>query len=427
MHPPSPLPATHPPSLLPATHRQFFLDWVRIIGFFVLILYHVGMVYVSWDYHVKSSVAVTALEPLMQMSSPWRLGLLFLISGAACGWMLQKSGPGRFVRQRSVRLLPPLLFGMALIVPPQAYVEVVEKLGYQGSFMDFMQLYYRAYQGFCRDGHCLDLPTWNHLWFVAYLWAYALVLAAIVWLVGKRFAQWSEKLAGWLQGWKIIAVPVLVLWLARILLASQFPQTHDLVSDWYNHAQYSFLFVLGAMVAAQPRFWQQLDDVRWFSLATAFGCWATLVVYYHLPDSAFAPSHVEYWRYLLRMVYASLQWCAPAAACGFAHRHLQFDSAKRRYLTEAVFPVYILHQTFIVVLEHFIKLCKLEQGTEALVLIVLTLTLSYGGYELVRRVRVLRPLFGLAPMPDDKSPLTPLLQRGEYKGRDITGVGTNAR
>lgn len=394
----------HPPSPLPATSRQFFLDWVRIIAFFLLILYHVGMVYVSWDYHVKSSIAVTAIEPLMQLSSPWRLGLLFLISGAACGWMLQKSGPGRLVRQRSVRLLPPLLFGMALIVPPQAWVEVVEKLGYQGSFVDFMKLYYHAYHGFCKDGHCLDLPTWNHLWFVAYLWVYALVLAAIVWLAGNRFGLWSQKLAGWLQGGKIIIVPVLVLGVARILLFSQFPQTHDLVTDWYNHAQYGFLFVLGALLAPQPRFWQQLDDVRWFCLATAFGCWAALVVYYHLPDGTIAPDQVEFWRHLQRMVYALLQWCATGAACGFAHRHLQFDSAHRRYLAQAVFPVYILHQTLIVVLEHFIKPCKLEPGMEALVLILLTLTLSFGGFELVRRVRVLRPLFGLAPLPQTSLP-----------------------
>ena len=37
-----------------------------------------------------------------------------------------------------------------------------------------------------------------------------------------------------------------------------------------------------------------------------------------------------------------------AAAVGFAHRHLNVDGAARRWLTEAVFPVYVLHQTLIV-------------------------------------------------------------------------------
>ena len=63
--------------------RLFFLDWIRIFAFFVLIFYHVGMYYVSWGWHVKSPYASDTIEPLMMMSAPWRLGLLFMISGVA--------------------------------------------------------------------------------------------------------------------------------------------------------------------------------------------------------------------------------------------------------------------------------------------------------------------------------------------------------
>ena len=34
--------------------RRYDLDWVRIGAFMLLILYHVGMYYVTWDWHVKS-------------------------------------------------------------------------------------------------------------------------------------------------------------------------------------------------------------------------------------------------------------------------------------------------------------------------------------------------------------------------------------
>jgi hypothetical protein len=69
----------------------------------------------------------------------------------------------------------PLIFGMFVIVPPQAYFEVVEKVAYQGSYGEFMRLYVQGYHGFCRGNDCLRLPTWNHLWFVAYLWAYTMM------------------------------------------------------------------------------------------------------------------------------------------------------------------------------------------------------------------------------------------------------------
>ena len=36
------------------SQRLFFLDWLRIGAFALLVLYHVGMYYVSWSWHVKS-------------------------------------------------------------------------------------------------------------------------------------------------------------------------------------------------------------------------------------------------------------------------------------------------------------------------------------------------------------------------------------
>lgn len=97
----------------------------------------------------------------------------------------------------------------------------------------------------------------------------------------------------------------------------------------------------------------------------------------------------------MRIVYALCAWCAMVAACGFAHRHLNHDSANRRYLTEAVFPVYIVHQTLIVAMAHLLKPAKLAPGIEGLILVVLTFCFSFAIFELVRRVALLRPLFGL--------------------------------
>jgi hypothetical protein len=114
-----------------------------------------------------------------------------------------------------------------------------------------------------------------------------------------------------------------------------------------------------------------------------------------LPDNE---KSVEQLGMLLPLISANiavLAWCAICAAIGFAHRHLQRDNAARRYLTEAVFPVYIAHQTLIVVLAHSLKPLKLAPGLEAVLLIVMTTCLSFALFELVRRVPLLRPLFGL--------------------------------
>ena len=88
--------------------RVFFLDWLRILCFALLVPYHVGMYYVSWDWHVKSAVAGSAIEPLMMLSSPWRLSLLFLVSGVATAFLFAKR-PAGFLGGRSWRLLVPLV------------------------------------------------------------------------------------------------------------------------------------------------------------------------------------------------------------------------------------------------------------------------------------------------------------------------------
>ena len=379
----------------PASSRLHFLDWVRILAFMLLILYHVGMYYVSWDWHVKSPHASDAIEPLMMLSSPWRLGLLFLISGVASSFMLSKMKAARFMGQRSVRLLVPLVFGMFVIVPPQAYFEVIEKVAYQGSYLDFMRLYVSGYGGFCRKTDCLDMPTWNHLWFVAYLWAYTLLLGAIVLLAGQRFEALSKTVASWLTGWKLIVLPVALLGLARIMLLSKFPTTHDLINDWYNHAQYLGLFLLGAMLARQAGVWQRMEAIRWASLGIALACWAAVIIWLSLPESTTMLPNFNYFRMAMRVVYTLCAWCAIVAVCGFAHRHLNFDNAGRRYLSQAVFPVYIVHQTLIVSMAHLIKPADVAPAAEGLVLVVLTLCFSFGIVEVVKRVGVLRPLFGL--------------------------------
>src|SRR4029077_15497829 len=48
-----------------AGDRRVDLDWVRIGAFGLLILYHVGMFYVPWSWHIKSVHSIAALEPLM--------------------------------------------------------------------------------------------------------------------------------------------------------------------------------------------------------------------------------------------------------------------------------------------------------------------------------------------------------------------------
>ena len=104
--------------------RHYGLDWLRIGAFGLLIFYHIGMVFVPWDYHVKLAADDWVVVPMLATNA-WRLMLLFVVSGyASRALMIRSDGLAAFARNRSVRLLVPLAFGIAVIVPPQVWAYI---------------------------------------------------------------------------------------------------------------------------------------------------------------------------------------------------------------------------------------------------------------------------------------------------------------
>jgi surface polysaccharide O-acyltransferase-like enzyme len=393
------------------TERRIDLDWLRILAFGVLILYHVGMYYVTWNWHVKSPFASHAIEPLMLLSSPWRLCLLFFVSGCATAFLHSKSAPG-FVLSRTQRLLIPLAFGLWVIVPPQSWAEVTEAVGYHDGYLHFMRLYAAGHSGFCRED-CLRIPTWNHLWFVAYLWCYTM-LAALAWAVlsSARIERLGAALGRRLNGPWLLVLPAAWLAAIRVALVARFPDTHALVDDWFEHATYFSVFALGVLLARETAVWEALRRQRWIALTLALASYAAVTAYFTWYD-AIAPSQAL--REAQRVVYALNQWTAIAAALGFARQWKPADSTARRYLTEAIFPFYIVHQTAIVLLAHFAKPLGLRPLVEGPLLVAATVAICFASFEIVRRVACLRPLFGLAPQAARSS--TVVLPAGAMPGR----------
>jgi glucan biosynthesis protein C len=68
--------------------RKYFLDWLRVGAFALLIVFHIGMLYVSWPYNLKSPRLYPAIEPLMIAIGAWRLALVFLISGVGSHYLI---------------------------------------------------------------------------------------------------------------------------------------------------------------------------------------------------------------------------------------------------------------------------------------------------------------------------------------------------
>jgi surface polysaccharide O-acyltransferase-like enzyme len=393
------------------TDRRYDLDWLRIIAFGLLILYHCGMFYVTWDWHVKSSRASDAIEPLMMLTSPWRLTLLFLISGAATRFMADKMSAWKLTGSRMGRLWPPLLLAVFVIVPPQSYYEIVEAIQalppaqaaqYPLALDNFYVKYVTASGNWCDADGCLTTPTYNHAWFVAYLILYTLALVPLLPLLRR-----IPKAAGALiAGPFFIITPWLVMAGLRITLLPIFGESHDFREDWYLHALYFGVFLFGFAIAKHQPFFDRCTQLRWTALAIALISWAALIVYFNLHPEGVDPP--DWLRAIMRGVRELDAWCAIVAAIGFAHRHLKgADGPARRMLTQAIFPFYLIHQTIIVVAGHHLDALRLPLWLEAPLLIATTALGCWLFFDLGRRVPWLRVWIGLPSKPARETPILP--------------------
>jgi len=363
--------------------RLHHLDWLRVVAFGLLIFYHTGMLYVTWPYHVKSPRIVAAVEWPMVLANPWRLALLFFISGVASRFLLGKLGPGRFARDRVGRLLPALLFGMLVVVPPQAFFELTTRGRFAGGYLAFWAGHYLVADRTLGT----IVPTWNHLWFLVYLLAYCLAFAALA--------------AGW-RARRPIACPALVLllapgaWLAAAnVLASEWrPDTHAFLGDWAGHLRWIGLFAAGLFAARSDGFWRAVRGRRHPLAAAAF---LLAAVFVGLRAALQAGWVGDRWDGpLYAAASGAFGWTAILAILGLASEHLNRPSRALSYLNVAILPVYMLHQTVLIALAVALFPRRLPLGIEATLVVAGTLATCVLLYEVaIRRLAVLRFCFGL--------------------------------
>ncbi|MEM9981986.1 MAG: acyltransferase family protein, partial [Bacteroidota bacterium] len=233
--------------------RRHDLDWMRIGAFTLLIFYHIGMYYVPWDFHVKNEPTYTWLEIPMLFINQWRLPLLFLIAGMGAHFSLVRRTGLQFISERFVRLLVPLAFGMLVIVPPQVYVERVLEGDFTGSFWAFYPDYF---VGIYPTGNF----SWHHLWFLPYLFVYALLLCPLFVYCKKHpdnaLRTFFSKLIQSKVGLLLLSLPLI---LTHLFLRRLFPVTHNLVYDWYNFIYLLLFFFYGYLfVSVGQVFWKNI-------------------------------------------------------------------------------------------------------------------------------------------------------------------------
>ncbi len=376
----------------PADHvprqRAHYVDWLRVIAVLLLVPFHAAMIFVPWPFHVKNPETSVALEIFNRFLGIWHMPLLFFIAGAGTWFALGRRTAREYVTERARRLLVPLAFGMLVVVPPQTYLERVQQGRFRGSFLDF---YPHFFEGVYPAGNF----TWNHLWFLAYLFVFSLLLLPVFLRSRGDGGRVARVISRFRTGPSLLllAVPLMAV---QACLRVRWPGEQNLIDDWANFCFYLTMFAYGYAVFATQGAVDRIAGSRWLFLG--IGLLGILVVaaaeYSGAgPRAGYNPGRIAY------LAFTGFNtWCWVLAILGFARATLDRAGPWHAYAATSSLPFYILHQTVIIVIGYHVVRWEAGVTVKFIAVMASSLAVTIAVYELlVRRLKPLRFLFGMRP------------------------------
>jgi len=227
--------------------------------------------------------------------------------------------------------------------------------------------------------------TFGHLWFIFYLFLYALIAAPL-------FARWHARTEPrrWAR-WYLLLTPLVVFLADAIPFPEDGPQ-----SLFYSFA----LFVAGFLLVSDPRLeaavhraWRWLAALAGVLIAVLLWSWIS-GTWERLDDGSVVSD-------LLDIGEATVMWVSVLALLALGKRFLSFETPFLRWGNEAAYPIYLLHQSVIIVVAYSVLTAWGAPAIAGFVVVACaSLVACVAGYEwLVRPWNVTRFLFGMKPLP----------------------------
>jgi hypothetical protein len=247
----------------------------------------------------------------MGLINIWRIPLLFIISGMGVCFAMRRRNWKELLKDRTKRILLPLIFGSFFIVPISGYL-------YQ-KFNNLDPMYF---------------PNGGHLWFLGNIFIYVLILSPIFFAFKKspdnvlfRCFKWVLKFPAALY---LFTIPFIIE--AELVAPSQ---------GFASYANTPHGFWLGLLafltgfifISLGDVFWRAVERIKIIALGIAIPLFLVRMIVFQFGGPFFI-TVIESWSWLFAVI-------------GFGSTYLNRPSSALTYLSKAVYPVYILHMIFL--------------------------------------------------------------------------------
>jgi Acyltransferase family len=368
--------------------RIHYVDWLRVLIVYGIALYHISLVFAATTWLVSNRQHIFLATLFSGFTFTWGIPAMFLIAGAGSWFALRSRSAAAFIKERFLRLVLPLIAGVALLTPLQRFLVSHNPPPGLSALPGF-------YSSLFTHIHLDQALQWVglyslHLWFLAYLFAVSMIcLPAIVWMKSSRSTPAIQKLLQLSMrrgGVLIFALPLCVVQGALRWQIGQY-------EGWADILGYVVVFILGALFISDRRFEECIRRDIVITLATGIAGALALGAMVELNIASSIP-----WRFLFGLIWGLNTWCWLVAVLYLGIRWLNVPNRAITYASESALPFYVIHHPIVLGAASFVVTWSIGAWAKFGVITFIV----YGGtllvYEFgVRRWRLMRVLFGLKP------------------------------
>ena len=367
--------------------RRTDLDWLRILAVLLLVPFHSALIFVLAPHsimYVKDAINSEFMDRMAGAIHQFHMPLLFLISGASTWFALQRRSMKGYLRERISRLLVPAIFTIVVLLPPMTYITQLINGKAHGFGQHFLNFF--IFNPSDLTGYSGNL-TPAHVWFILFLFVFSVIALPLFWLerreknhrISIRIARFFEKPFA------------LFLWVIPLALTASL----DILGD-KNPLYYFTTFCLGYLLMTSPGYQKAIDRLTWTALV--------LGVIFEILRQTWSPGFQEWSLAWIGhgIMEQSIRWLFVLALLGLGRRFLTGSGKLLSYLSEAAFPFYLLHLPVNTLVGYFVIQLEAAIAVKYLVIVTLTTLITFGFYELARRVSPLRFLLGMKSRSTEK-------------------------
>jgi glucan biosynthesis protein C len=370
--------------------RRYDLDRLRVLGTGTIFVFHCLCIF-SGPYFIlmNPDLSPWALV-LVSFMLLWMMPVFLIVSGMVTVYSLRVETGLSVVRGRVFRLVVPFVFGVFFLSPIIMYYSRLSSQAFSGSLVDFfLNGYFHGLQGFGGNFSFVG----NHLWYLMYLFAFTVVVVMVLGMLPKKStARLTERLGSFFArsgAIFLLSIPLILAVTLNYLEPVVLGQT---ATGGWNVAALFLFFCYGLLFAASPRFESVID--RHWTLSLILSLFLVPLYSWLVYTGQFLS--LASWQKCVLLGFAS--FTSLLTVIGAFHKWAQRPSRRLERMNEGILPFYILHLPVIMIVGFYVIQLDLGILPKLGLIMGVSLPVIILLYLVIKRVRVLRFIFGMPPL-----------------------------